>query len=429
MAAPAFRSYNSANRSNTTSFLCSAPAGVQDGDLLIAIVLSDGAAISAYPAGWQLLHVEAIYTGRFSILWKIAASEGASYTWTMAANATGGIQIHAFSGCDINHPIGDRTGNASNNATLTTTAGDALVVDELMVGIFVSRTSTSGSISTASGATEHSDVAHTTSRVVGVQSKALTATGSTGTMSVSVTNFNTNDTAYMLCLRPSMLTAPKVEKVHYNAIATNANSNTVTYGYTIPAGNVLVAICSYRRTTGNMATPSGWTVINNTASGADKTAVFWKVADGTESQHTFSFGVTSTTSVCMVVEFSSCSGVQGNSALVENGSLDYVNNTGVTGVQANECTLSIGNGSDDQTGNDMMSFPVEGDFEPIVGGFAVQQGTVQERGIGLSLSYRTGTQPTSYHFWPAVIDDPSGLQVRLGYKPPSMAGLFFGSNC
>jgi hypothetical protein len=429
MAAPAWRAYTTAAKSVTTTWSANKPTGTADGDfLLAAIVHGTSDAFASYPAGWNMLYTGTYSTHRLTLLWKIAASEGASWTWTMAATATGGIQIHAFSGVDTNHPIGDRTGNALTSATLTSVAGTALVAEERMVCVFASRTSAAGSMTTSSGATEHSDNAYSTSRLLSVQSIALTNPGSTGTMSVTVTNYATADYAYMLCLRATKPAAPVIEKVHVNAVSTTTNSNTVTYGYAIPADRVLLAICTYEHGSLDMSTPSGWTLVY--VSGfSPRYAAFWRFANGSDTQQTFNFPANGTTSACMVIEISGSNGYMAAGSITLGSAVDNINCVGVAGVLANEIAIAIGHAAPSSTTQDMKGWPIGGEFEPIKDGWVEVAGVSKERTISASVSYRTGDQATAYTYWRSTATNVVGQQYRFGYSGRnSLTQLFFGIN-
>jgi hypothetical protein len=99
----AFRSVSTIGEADA-SVDCLAPTGVEDGDILLALVAAKqttGVPTITAPAGWTEIATHSIYDrSRESIYWKRAASEGASYTWSHdgSAGQTTQVSIAAYSG-------------------------------------------------------------------------------------------------------------------------------------------------------------------------------------------------------------------------------------------------------------------------------------------------------------------------------------------
>lgn len=98
------RSVSSVESDAAGSFSCSAPSGVTDGDVLVACQstdLGDDTDLTT-PSGWTLL--EPITGGTDSlhtkVWWKVASSEGASYTFTHGTGANSVVSIAAVQGAD-----------------------------------------------------------------------------------------------------------------------------------------------------------------------------------------------------------------------------------------------------------------------------------------------------------------------------------------
>lgn len=96
--------YNSAS---SASAACSKPTNTADNDIMFAVVMRNvAAAPTTVPAGWTELgnHTNGVYQQR--LYWKLAASEGASYTWAWAAAASTAITIATYrGGFDTSSPI------------------------------------------------------------------------------------------------------------------------------------------------------------------------------------------------------------------------------------------------------------------------------------------------------------------------------------
>jgi hypothetical protein len=126
--------YRNASSNSTTSSVSSltinAPAGLQDSDLMIAMVssghFSNTCTISA-PAGWTAidnLHQNFLDS---RIFYKVASNEGASYDFTQDCTTamTGGIV--AYSGADTSNPIAAHTPLAETVDQTTHTTGSVSV--------------------------------------------------------------------------------------------------------------------------------------------------------------------------------------------------------------------------------------------------------------------------------------------------------------
>jgi hypothetical protein len=102
--AVAFRSASTAaNGAAPTSLAVPKPAGVVDGDLLVAFVcISADQTIATVPSGWTTIDTQATgsATGdcRHAAYWKAAASEGASWTWGFSAGADCAAAAVAYTG-------------------------------------------------------------------------------------------------------------------------------------------------------------------------------------------------------------------------------------------------------------------------------------------------------------------------------------------
>src|SRR5579859_1093976 len=132
-----FRAASSVYGNNTT---CNAPAGIQSGDMLVAMVydeIGSGATGWAPPTGWTLR--DSIFdtsgTSWQHIYTKTAgASEPASYTWTVPAGSWTAIYIVAFTpdvgsalAVDAHGQLANAGSTASPNVT-TTVNGDAILI-------------------------------------------------------------------------------------------------------------------------------------------------------------------------------------------------------------------------------------------------------------------------------------------------------------
>lgn len=95
-----FRAATSTTPGSGTTLTVTKPAGVVDGDLLVAVGYTEGA-WSSGGAGWNSSSdIEVSNTGGtflVKVWWKIAASEPANWTWT-STSAWRGVSCAAYSG-------------------------------------------------------------------------------------------------------------------------------------------------------------------------------------------------------------------------------------------------------------------------------------------------------------------------------------------
>jgi len=135
-AVPAVETFSVAVTSaDATSIIVNKPTGTIEGDLLVAIMSTDGGALTlGAPDGWTAI-TNNIGTTHTSRSWyKIAgASEPTSYTFTVSASESIVCGILRISGHDSSNPIdvsGTATGtsNAPTSPDVTTTVADTLVL-------------------------------------------------------------------------------------------------------------------------------------------------------------------------------------------------------------------------------------------------------------------------------------------------------------
>ncbi len=120
-----------------TSITVNAPAGLVDGDMLVAGIASkSGAADFNVPAGWTAIDTTADANWVTSrMFWKIAASEGATFTFTATVAEKMSIAVLRIDGQATSSPLNasgkDFNGStqaASVSPTITTTADNCLVL-------------------------------------------------------------------------------------------------------------------------------------------------------------------------------------------------------------------------------------------------------------------------------------------------------------
>ena len=185
-----FRAATSGSGGTSTNVVLNRPAGVVEGDLLVAVLGSDRdgtlAAMTA-PAGWTERGAHTQTSCGFVKVWtKIAgASEPTSYTFpdSTSADAVGGML--AFHSYDPSAPLAvapvfasSATAATSHPAPSVTGVEGGMLVTAHFGGANANATR---SYTPPSGMTERVDVGPSSWTVLGVNTQSLTAAGATGT--------------------------------------------------------------------------------------------------------------------------------------------------------------------------------------------------------------------------------------------------------
>lgn len=158
--AVAFRSADSATTQSPQSVGCvvTKPAGTVDNDILVAVMeVSNGGRSFTPPAGWTQLDIET--TGpSTATFWKLAASEGATFTFTANQDAVGGTcVVAAYSGADTASPINQH--GALNRVTSSTSPAATSItpsVDNCML-VWLSGSNANGPYSPPATYTERAE--------------------------------------------------------------------------------------------------------------------------------------------------------------------------------------------------------------------------------------------------------------------------------
>lgn len=197
------------------------PSGTVDGDVMVASVAvrPDTVSITA-PSGWtQVQSLASSNTGAESVLmttWtKVAASEGASYTWTFGASHTGAVgAISTYTGVDNTTPV-DASGSNTTTSAFTHTANSITTATaSTMLVASYAFPSITNDWTAPSGMGEAVDVASTTRpSTAGVSMEVAyltrTSTGATGSFTASASSTGTDagfGVAHLLALKPAAVT-------------------------------------------------------------------------------------------------------------------------------------------------------------------------------------------------------------------------------
>ncbi len=298
---------------STTNPKVTVPAGVQNGDLLLAFYSYYSFATATAPSGWTLLHsATAANSGVEAIWYRFANAEvpGSTYTWTFSGStpyAAGGML--AYRGVAASFEDGFCTSQGRSAApTLcalsTTQAGDTylgffateninLVLPADLTGLVVNQYVNGSHFGVATGSKQlgaagliPADVAAMSSGGWASVAIALKASGQpTATATARSTPSPT------ATLTPSATPTPPS-----GAITLVGFTGTTTTTQMIPAtvqnGDLLLAFYSYY-SFATATAPSGWTLLHSAAaSGSGVETVWYRFANGNPAGSTFtwSFG-------------------------------------------------------------------------------------------------------------------------------------------
>lgn len=163
----------------TTSAIGNKPSGVVNGDLLVAIIVAEaGTSVSAVPSGWTNQHTGSAFTRGMTVCWKVAASEGSSWTWTMTSSESGSVTVLAYTNPQASpydtKGAGSGSSTAPSAASITTAQANELAV---WISLYNGSTVTT---TPPSGFTERIDATSSTNSAIEVCDNVYTAAGATG---------------------------------------------------------------------------------------------------------------------------------------------------------------------------------------------------------------------------------------------------------
>jgi hypothetical protein len=137
-----FQTSNISNLAASTAISLTKPTGTIDGDLLITVICSAGtAAPSGVPSGWTLIRSnDSGGSGTQASMhsyYKVASSEGASYSWTASGGPSGGMVLR-ITGQDSTHidvstGTGAQTSGGVGNDMSSGSTISAARVNELII--------------------------------------------------------------------------------------------------------------------------------------------------------------------------------------------------------------------------------------------------------------------------------------------------------
>ncbi|MFY0572329.1 cell wall anchor protein [Archangium lansingense] len=304
-----FRGMSSAGGKGITSLSIPAPAGVQDGDVVLARLTNRNNvnAVLTPPAGWtQLRSDQSASAIKTWVLYKVAtASEPSSYTFTLDLASYVAGSLVAYSGVDPLNPIDTHSGQKNGDSAAFTTPALTTSSAEGLAVWFGSQVWTGAAcpapgITPPTGFTVKEDTCLTSSSTGILFHVAERALGAAGTQtpfngSSAFAHTNTAEVVALRGLPPS--SGPGVAfRGTAQATALSATSLTLPTPAGVAADDVLLARLTNRNQVGAAITPpAGWTFLRSDQSSSQlKSWVFYKVATASEpSSYAFAIDLAS----------------------------------------------------------------------------------------------------------------------------------------
>jgi uncharacterized repeat protein (TIGR02543 family) len=135
----AFRAASSSANHNASNLVIPRPAGLQNGDFLLAIITFNGSPTVTAPTGWTLVRTDQTGTAvRQAVYYRFAGlGEPASYAWTFSSRVGASGGIVAYSGVHVDAPLDSSSGQA-NPSAMTYTAPQVVTSssDSFLVAAF-----------------------------------------------------------------------------------------------------------------------------------------------------------------------------------------------------------------------------------------------------------------------------------------------------
>lgn len=194
-----------AGGSAAASVTVNVPAGTVNGDLLVVQIGWNENATLNNPAGWTQIREDQTGAGGVAalnsrLMYRVAASEPASYTWTFASGTRriAGCMVN-LTGADTAAPIDSSSGQAqdgTSTANVTAPTVDPVVADGFLLYFGASRSGTT--FTPPTGMTERYDGANGSGVTVEMATEQLASGAATGTRTGVLAAATTNGQAGQL---------------------------------------------------------------------------------------------------------------------------------------------------------------------------------------------------------------------------------------
>lgn len=275
---------SSINRTTTAGNTVTAPTGIQNGDLLVAVLFNTGSTAEpiTLPSGWSRLTETETANNYFVLATKTAASESGNYTFTFDQAAANSVAILVYRNATRVNTVG----TFGNAASATATAASITpTYTGTLCAMFANETSSTVSTPPA-GFTQRALQSGTTA-AMGVYELANQAASATSAASLvwSVSG-QVASIQFQVTNEPSV--AP--EFVASASTQTGPGSSTITINKPTGTieGDLMVSVVMTSGSTVTWTGDTGWTEVADQGTGAPNIRIAYKVAGASEgASYTF----------------------------------------------------------------------------------------------------------------------------------------------
>lgn len=185
------------NTSTGSTLVINKPTGTVDGDLMVAFMCCDGNRTWTGDTGWTEI-LDQGSTPNLRIVYKIASSEGSTYTFTTSASATSAGSILTYRSANY-----DTIGTITTGANpLIVTSVSASTTNCMLLGV-ATRTSSNLTITAPGSMTTRVTDNDGTSPSYCIAEEQLTSSGASGTRTFSGLSGSANTAGILLTIKPA----------------------------------------------------------------------------------------------------------------------------------------------------------------------------------------------------------------------------------
>lgn len=278
---------SSINRTTTAGNTVTAPTGIQNGDLLVAVLFNTDPTAEpiTLPSGWSRLTETETANNYFVLATKTAASESGNYTFTFDQAAANSIAILVYRNATRVNTVGT-FGNASS--ATATAASITPTYTGTLCAMFANETSSTVS-TPPSGFTQRALQSGTTA-AMGVYDLANQAASAT-----SAASLVWSVSGQVAAIQFQVTNEPDVAPVFVASASTQITNSTNSFSINKPTGTIqgdfMVLTASAGSNNPTLVAPSGWTTVADAGGTNPSTLVAYKVAGASEpSSYTVTAG-------------------------------------------------------------------------------------------------------------------------------------------
>lgn len=273
---PTFVSSSSNSGNNTTSVTVTAPTGIQNGDLLVALTYTNSASAITAPTGFAQLSNEQAANPFIVLSVKTAGSESGNYTFTSSVSAN-------FTACMLVYRNATQVNTIGAIGRVTSATATATTITPTYTGVLLAAfTSSNGGATVTtppSGMTQRAAISGPPNvSIYDLSGQSATATGN----KTLVWSPSATVSGVLLQVTNELPVAPEFIANATAQSTSGANSLTINKPTGTQEGDLMVLTASVGGNSPNMSSPSGWTTVADASETNPCTIIAYKVAGASE---------------------------------------------------------------------------------------------------------------------------------------------------